>query len=419
MKTVYKFTTLGLLLAAFVFANAASSFAQDDPIKTALYEKFIGCYKETDQVKKDACYAVAKEFLDKFGTQNDEYVTFVKKRYDSYKKTKDEAALYTRFNTSIKDIKTVNSDEAFSSGKEIVAQTPDLIDVPIILASIGFDNAVAKTPNDKYNADAINYAKMTIRQIEAGKTSTNYGANFWVYKTDKYPDGKNNTLGWMNYTIGYIMFNRMGQKKDALPYLFKSTQLNSETKTNPEIYRSIGSWYVDEFIKLDTERVAAIKAAGDVDTDATKATLALQKGYADRAVDAYARAYKVASTDPANKAYKEGLLTRVKELYSIRFNKDMSGFDAYLASVSNKPFIDPTVAIVPVVEATPAATGAAPSTATTMTNTSTTPAASTTRTDSGTTTSTVKSTTTDSGATTKTTTKTTTKKPAPKKKGTR
>lgn len=428
MKTVYKFLTLGVMLAAFMLANTAQSFAQqDEEARMAEYQKFTACYKETDKAKKDACYAIAKAFLDKFPTPEDEYFTFVKKRYTSYKAAQEENALYERFNTAIKSPDAVNSDEAFASGREIIGKQPDLIDVPIILASIGFDNAVAKTPNDKFNNDAINYAKMTIQKIEAGKTSTNYGANAWVYKTDKFPDGRNNTLGWMNYTIGYIMFYRQGKKQEALPYFYKATQFNSETKSNPDIYRTIGSWYVDEFLRLDADRIAKIKAAGDKDTDETLAILALQKGYADRAVDAYARAYKVASNDPANKTYKDSLLNRVKELYAIRFNKDMTGFDAYMASVMNKPLVDPTTAVVPVVEAAPATTGTTttPSAAATMTNTTAAQTTTSRPANTSTTNTAIKSTTpTTNGTTTTTTTTTTTKttktpakKPVTKKKG--
>lgn len=426
MKTVYRVLTLGMLMAAFVFANATSSFAQgDDGPRMADYQTFIGCYKETDAAKKETCYAGAKAFLDKYPTPQDEYYTFVKKRYDSYVAARDKNALFQQFNDAIKDANAVNSDVAFSSGRTIWAQNPELIDVPIVLASIGFDNAISKTPNDKYNADAINYAKTVIQQLESGKTSTNYGANAWTYKTDKFPDGKSNALGWMNYTIGYIMFNRMNQKKEALPYLYKATQANSETKNNSDIYRAIGSWYVDEFLKLDAKRIELIKAAGDKDTEETLAMLALQRGYADRAVEAYARAYKVADPDPAKKAYRDSLLNRVKELYGIRFKNDMSQFDAYLASVANKTLTDPTTAVTPVVEAAPSTSGTTSSATTMTTDTTSNSTASTSRpaNTSGTSSINGASTTTPAkttpAKTTPATTKGPAKKPATKKPGNR
>jgi hypothetical protein len=368
MKTVYRFLALSVMMAAVAVANTSLSFAQDDD-RDALYEKFIGCYKETDKQKRDACFAIAKQYLDKSAGVQDEYVDFVKKRYDAWDKERREAALYDRFNKAVQNPQTVNADEAFASGRDIITAYPDLIDVPIVLASIGFDNAIAKTPNDRYNNDAINYAKMVIQKIEReNKTSENYGAYAYAYKTKEFPDGRQNTLGWMNYTIGYIMYNRMNQKKEALPYFYKATQYNSGTKNNSEIYRTIGSWYLDEFLRIDKERVAKIEAAGNQDTDETKAMLALQRGYADRALDAYARAFRVASPAPESKAYRDSLMTRVRELYKIRFEKE-DGIDAYLAGVTNRPFTDPTTAVTPIADDATTATTGNPATASKMTNT--------------------------------------------------
>jgi hypothetical protein len=256
---------------------------------------------------------------------------------------------------------------------------------------------------------------MVIQKIEAGKPSAtgDYGVYSYNYKsTDPKITSKDNTLGWMNYTIGYIMYYRQNQKKDALPYLYKATQINAATKTNPEPYRIIGSWYVDEIKRLDDDRIAKVKAAGDKDTDETKNLLAMEKGYADRAIDAYSRAYKLASSDPKDKAYKDSLLTVAKQIYDFRYNKDMSGFDAYLAGVTNKPFTDPTTAVVPVVEETPTTATTTPSTATTMTNTTAAPSTATRPTVVPTTASTTSTTKTTTATTT---TKTTTAK-APAKK---
>lgn len=432
MKTVYKVLALGVMMIAFAVANTTSSFAQDpaQTEKEALYKKYTDNYKGTDDQKKIAIEA-GKQYIEKYGASEDDkqVVDYLRKRVPALEEEIGTKQMYARFNASVKDPKTVNSDEAFASGKQIIAKTPDLIDVPIVLASIGFDNAAAQTPNNKYNADAISYAKQVIQQIESGKTSTNWGAYAYSYKNPQFPDGKSNTLGWMNYTIGYIMFYRQGQKKDALPFLYKATQFNSGTKGNPEIYRTIGSYYVDEFIRLDNERVEKVKAAGNVDTDETKALLALQKGYADRAVEAYAKAYRVANADPkTDKAYGDAILKRVKELYGIRYDNKMDGFDAFMSSTATKPLTDPTTAVVPVVEATPTTTtSGAPTAGTMMTNTAEASTAATARPSNGSSTTAVKSTTTaNTGASatptktpTKTTTKTPVKKPAPKKKGTR
>ena len=145
---------------------------------------------------------------------------------------------------------------------------------------------------------------------------------------------------------------------------------------------------------------------------------ALVKGYAERAADAYARAYKVA---PANNAqYRQGLLEKLQGLYKIRFDKTDGVLD-WATAVMSKPMPDPTSAVSPVKEETPANTT---STSTTSSTTTTTdkPAANTTTTDKTT------KPATDSDKPANTTTKPTTKtksttkvssKSTTKKKGTR
>ena len=392
MKTVYKFLMLGAMALMLTAAGATAGFAQDDAAaqqaKTDLYTKFTDCYgkrKTLSAADLNACYATGKDYLDKYEKDNDQYGEFVRKVYDAYTTSRAAEEIATRFNNSIKDSKNINADEAFASGKEFIGKNPDSVDVPIVLASIGLDNAAAPTPNDKYNAEAINNAKLAIQRIEAGKTSPTgqYGAYQYVYKTTKYPDGKDNALGWMNYTIGYIMYYRQNQKKDALPYFYKATQVNSGTKDNFRLYATIGGWYKDEFTRLDAERVAKVKAAGDQDTDETKSLFATQKGYAERAADAYARAAKLAAGDStATKEQKDSLAAVAKQFYGIRYNNDptkFDGYDTFVAGLANKPLIDPSTAITPVVEETPAAAATTTGTTANPASPATSPSPATTK----------------------------------------
>jgi hypothetical protein len=271
-----------------------------------------------------------------------------------------------------------------------------------------------------------------------------YGAINYVYKD------KDNALGWMNYNIGYIMYYRQNNKKEALPFLYKATQQKSATKNFPDIYRAIGAWYLDEAIKIDKDRKAKIVAAGDKDTDETLAMLANQKGYADRAIDAYARAYKIAKDDKnSKKEYTDNLYSRLKELYVFRYDGKTEGIDQFVATVQSKPLADPSAAITPVKDetttppattsattpaepATSTATPAAPATSKPATATPTTPKSATTPkpttpTKPATTPTKPPSTTTtqkaetpaDVSETTAKTAKIKAKKPTPKKKGTR
>ena len=388
MKTIYRNLALGILLAVFaafsVAPVSAQTATQDE--KTKLYNTYIENYDKSLDKQKIAL-AAAKQYVEKYGAnaEDKEQVDYFKGAIPSLeeginkveRETKEKAAtgvIYETFNTANKN---KNVPELFTTGKQILGKQPEFLDINLVLASAGFDQAVLPTPVDTYNNDTINYAKKAIQLIESGKPSETeqYGAGSYIYKNDKFTDTKSNALGWMNYTIGYITYYRQGKdnaakKKEALPYFYKATQHNSFNKTNPLVYQTIGAWYLDEAIKIDTDRKAKITAAGDKDTDETLAMLANQKGYADRAIDSYARAYKFAKDDPKQKKeYTDNLYSRLKELYTFRYEGKTEGIDQFVATVQNKPMPDPTAEITPVKEETPATT-----TTTSTTNNVTTPA---------------------------------------------
>jgi hypothetical protein len=221
-------------------------------------------------------------------------------------------------------------DNAIATGKEALNFQPQLIDkkavndikfdLTIVLATIGYDLALEK--NNKYNAETIEYAKRVIQAIESGQTSTNWG-NYGThqFKTTEYPDGKNNTLGWMNYMVGFIMFNSQNDLKGALPYLYKATQTKSATQNIPDIYSMIGSYYYTEVARLDKERTDIQKANGDKDNEESLRLYALEKGFAERGADAYARAHKIVKDDAkVLKAFKDLVFNRLQQLYKFRHN---------------------------------------------------------------------------------------------------
>ncbi|HEX9959326.1 MAG TPA: hypothetical protein VGB00_00170 [Pyrinomonadaceae bacterium] len=406
MKTIIKVLSLGMMLMVFAVAPA---FAQEEC--EGLYKKWLDNYKGTDAQKQTAIDA-GKEFISKCNTaEQAEIIKYLQVQVPKLEGTLKSKSTIDCFNNAVKDAKNVNADNAFRCGKEILAGNPDQIDVPLVLASIGFDKAVAKPPVDTYNADAINYARMAIQKIEAGKTSPQYGAYGFTYKN------KDNALAWMNYTIGYITYFNQKNKRDALPYLYKATRFETGAKDNPKnialIYQAVGDYYRDEYNRLDDERAKLATEAKDktpeeakVLADKAKELLLLQKGYADRMIDAYGRAYSFAA--PADPAYKTGLLNDLKVLYTFRYdNKPPAALETYISGLNSRPMPDPTSTVSPVVDTTTTATTTPASTG------SLTTTAPTTTTTNG------RTSTADTTTTSKAKTPKTPVKPAPKKKGTR
>lgn len=445
MKTIYRVLVLGLLTMALTAISATSLFAQDPcadiDAQQAVYAKFTDNYASKDIAQRKIAVEAGKEYVQKYGAceTSKDIVAYLNKSIPSieagikkYEDVETKNALYTRFDTALK---AKNTADIYSVGKEILVKEPDMLDVALVLATAGYDQAAAKPPVDTYNNDAINYAKGAIQKIESGTKSTtgDFGVLTYSYKS------KDNAIGWMNYIIGYIDFYRLGKKEEGLAYLYKAANApgTATTRTNAFLYQTLGSYYRDKVVSLGKEIVDKIALADNKETDETKSLFALEKGYADRAIDAYARAYKVA--DPKDKAYKDGLYDTVKEIYKLRFEGKQDGVDAYVATLTSKPMPDPSTEVTPVVEEstatasvpaataapvpadgkTPAATPVKPAT----TKPATTPADAkkppTTPMSSTTPTKVTVTKTDESAATADAKTKTSAKKPAPKKKGTR
>jgi hypothetical protein len=369
MKKIYKVLMFGIMLAVLAVGSAVPSFAQDtQKEKEALYAKYIANYdKEVD--KRKIAVQAGKEYLQKFGEGNeaeDPLIPYFKTnvplleqqikdiekdeldRKNAALKLKEEKELADQFNTSVK---SKNLAQVFSSGKQIVDNKPEYLDVYIVLATIGYDSAVAK--DNTYNNEAINYAKKAIQLIEKGEKSETYGASFGKDGKDgnyQYND-KENALGWLNYNIGYILTYNQKKPKEALPYLFEATKHESLPAKSSDIYSMIGKYYYDEVARLEKERQAIRQSLGNKDNEKSLELFAMQKGYADRGMDAYARAYNIENgkTD-GNAEVKQRFYDTFKQLYTFRNNNKSEGADAYLATVKTKPLPNPTTPVQPIVD---------------------------------------------------------------------
>ncbi len=63
----------------------------------------------------------------------------------------------------------------FSTGKVILAQEPDFLDVTLAIANSGFDQIEKNPTVNTYTDDVLTYSRNGIQQIEAGKKSVTGG----------------------------------------------------------------------------------------------------------------------------------------------------------------------------------------------------------------------------------------------------
>ncbi|MEK7723156.1 MAG: hypothetical protein AAB336_02300, partial [Acidobacteriota bacterium] len=253
MKSIYDFFIFRAIIIAFCVLGTVPVYAQSLVEECeSLYIKFLSNRKGPDIEKYEKAVVLGNEYLGKCGDLKDQETVkdYVTKQIPKIEKTIKE--ILDPF-PDVNQFKN-KKDYAFAIGKRIVRENSDGdIDISLILASIGFDNATANPPNDEYNEDAITFAKIALQSLNKNISSGtgNYGAFGYIYKTKECPDGKLNATGWMNYIIGYIMFVRQKQIYESLPYLYQATQIGCETKNIAEIYRLIGNYYVEEFKKLN------------------------------------------------------------------------------------------------------------------------------------------------------------------------
>lgn len=411
MKTLFRVLSLAILLTAF----SALSFAQDANELATLFEKFKTEAKAACGEREPAM-ATGKTIVEKFGADelNKDVIDYVKKKMAAIEKEDPRCKLNKRYDASYK---AKNWTEFLDVSKQLMAMegdTPLGLDILLTHVSVGFDRGAT-------DADSISNAKMALARLDAGKVSqTKKWGVFEPFNT------KENAQGWMNYIIGTTMYGKLNQKKEALPYIYKTTMVAGDKKGDPNLYTAIGSYYFAEAVRLDGDYRTKFAANNNQDNDETKAILALARGTADRAADAFGRALKLA-TKPDQAQLKTSITKDLTDLYKFRFNlkeAKQADVDKYVADLVAKPMPDPATPVTPVVEEVKPTTTTTSTTPTTSTNTTTTttsntnkPAANTTKPVAATTT---KTTTTTTKETTATTNKpTTTKKPLPKKKGTR
>lgn len=390
MKTIFRYSVMSAALAVFLTTAGMSVFAQDACSDTASRDALDKTIRENSVIKtKEARKKTAdagKEYLEKYGACKDEagnlisadFVEWLKAKVPVYEKVynqmvRDEktAALEKQFFTGLE---SKNWDQVYASGKELLAMDPEKYrPAEIVLGSIGFDET-AKSPRiTTWNDETLKYAKQSIADLEAGKKFEPLGFGRYAYKD------KDEALGWLNYTIGYILSFDKNDKKQGVEYLYKASQARSTTATIPDVYRSIGSYYIDEMNKRIEELQALVKAQDPTAAEDVKAAKVAEikakqgmvNGTAERALNAFAHAVALANKDTKNAAYAKAITETAKQIYGIRFGKP-DGFDAYISTANAAALANPSTAIEPVIDAdtsaeAPAGTPAAKPAASTAT----------------------------------------------------
>ncbi|HYE64136.1 MAG TPA: hypothetical protein VD966_01055 [Pyrinomonadaceae bacterium] len=327
-------------------SEAVSAEQCSDQVKAALYKKFTDHYKTDTPVAYDA----AQAYLQACPNDEDDITRYLKKWVAAYERELRKMQL-----TDL--IYQKKLADAFPLGKQVLADEPENLRALIDLGYAGYLAWVAG--NESFNQDAAGYAKKAVELIEAGKTP-----NDW-----KPFAGKDDTLAWLNYTLGLI--NLKTAPDDAISYLLKAAQYESAIRRSPSTYYFLAVAYETGPYKRqsdDYKRLHLDKA----ETAQSRLALESLNQVIDRVIDAYARAVASVSSDNAkSQQNKAEWMQRLTELYKFRHDNSEVGLSFLIDGVLSRPLPQPSVVSTPATTA-PAtdggSTGAMPA--------ATTPAAS-------------------------------------------
>jgi hypothetical protein len=203
-------------------------------------------------------------------------------------------------------------DEAFADGGAHLAKNADDIQVLVILAIAGTEQAKAR--NAKYVKASSQYGAKAIELIEANKKAANMDDSVWARQKALLPQ--------LYQEMGIISLVE-GNATEAQAKLEKSLKL---APGDPFNYVLLGSLTNDEYQKAAQNYRNMPDGKGKDDT--------LQKASAllDKVIDQYAHAVALSEGKPQYQALHDQVLQDLSAYYSYRHNKSTDGLQKLIDS---------------------------------------------------------------------------------------
>ena len=316
MKVRFSRFALAALLALSGISLGAGQFAvvaqeTDDPVKIQIYQRFRDNY----QRNPDAAYQAARDYLQKYQKDKDQYTDYLSKWVAAYERDDRKRQLGGYINQK-------NFNEAYKIGAKILADEPDYLRAQIDLGYAGY--LAASNKDESHNAEAIGYAKKAIAAIESGKAPSEWAP----FK------GKDDTLAYLNYAVGFMTLKT--NPDQAIDSLLKAASYDSDIRKTPSTYYYLAVAYeAGPYKTLSTAYQA--KFANQPETPESKAALEKLGVLMDRIVDAYARAINTAGTDPKTEQSRKDWMVPLTNYYKFRNNNTDTGLQQFIANAMQKP----------------------------------------------------------------------------------
>ena len=331
MRRTIKTLALAAALAVFAVPALAQKQECNDENKGAWYKTFYD-NRKGDAPQQKVAYDAAKLYLSNCpadpADKQAEYMAGWVKKYDE---VMGKAETAKKFDDAVK---SKNTPEIMSLGKQLLASDPDNPPVNIILGLAGLDNEAVLQ-------DSAQAAVKAISLIEAGKPFAPVAS-------------KDQALAYLNWVIAKSKLK--SDPNTAITHYIKAARLEAAPKKDARLYNELAAAYgAGPVAKLAEDYKVFIGKPESTESKLVKANL---NQAIERQIDAFARAAAL-STNPAD---KKGLLEAVTDLYkSIHEGDPTAGVNELVAMVLSTPVPDvptPITTLPATQSSTPATNGA-------------------------------------------------------------
>jgi tetratricopeptide (TPR) repeat protein len=295
----------------------------DDEVKVAVYRQFF----ENRIPNPAIAYQAAKEYMRRYGKEEDPYTRYFKIWIPAYEEDERERRLAAeredREQRLLQMITQKKFADAYAQARQVLSDDPNNVKV---LIPLGYAAVIAstETKNETFNADATNYALKAIQLIESGKAPESWSP----FKN------REDVLASLHYAVGF--YSLKSNPDNAITHLIRAAQLESDRKTAPSTFYYLAIAYQNgPYQKLSADY--GKRFANQPETPESKIALDTLNRVIDKIIDAYARAIALAGNDSQHQASKAEWTKRLTELYKFRHEGSDAGLSEFIAGVLSKP----------------------------------------------------------------------------------
>lgn len=304
---------IGLAPSVSAQRNPTMPSQRTDNLKEDLYAEFSEAKKSVNPEVRKLAYPTAKEFVRRFGGDNDYQVKEVQAFIDAWERDQRNVEVFSTYSAK-------NYAKTFELGRVSLKVAPDDFFVLGVLSEAGYESAAAG--NASLNAETIDYLRRAIKLLDSGK----------VTKADPFKS-MDVARGFLNFSLGWFL-------KDQSPVEAAAAFLNAVKSDSP--YRNDASVYYrlgvatlkGEFTQLSAEYNE--KFGGKSPSPEQTAMFDRLKNVGERAIDAYARAVAL-MTKPEQQEASNKILAQLTALYKNFHNGSDAGLTEFIGAVLSKP----------------------------------------------------------------------------------